>query len=720
MSAKGIMKSNRFKFIIFCCLISVFPAFGQAVSEKSAAVSEAKAKIFEIVRAKRQSGFPVLIKPEDLQGLSAAEQNALTAPQGPCDSAVTIGFGQTLYGQLTSSDCPVDDGSYADFYAFYGNQGQHIVVSMNSSAFDTYEGIANQDGTFALEDDDGGDGTNSRIITTLPATGLYIIIANSVLPAAFGDYTISVTADIPCSYALEPTSANVPAAGGTFSFNIITQPGCFWSASTTDFYYLSTSSAGTGSGTVFYNAEVSTSATTRTGTIRVGGQTFTVTQPPLVCSYSISQTSLTAPATGASGTFIVNAPDGCPWSATSSDYFLWSDNYGRGTSTIRYTVATNNGADRTGKITVNGLNFNVTQPGLNCTFSVSPTNIAVDRFEHTGTITVNTQPGCEWSANGGGFELQNGFGHGAGSFTYRIYANTGIAPRSGVIGFYGLGLIRIYVNQSGFPFRTRFDYDGDRKADISVFRPSNSVWYMNRTNGGFSAVSWGNSTDVPVPADYDGDGKTDVAVYRQGIWYIIGSYDGTFIINSFGQAGDVPQPVDFDGDGRAELAVYRPNGGFWYSLNLANNQFNAYSFGAAGDKPVAADYDGDGKADYAVYRPETGIWYLQQTNKGFAAISFGLAEDKPVPADYDGDGKTDVAVYRSGNWYELRSSGGFYAVSFGDPTDLAAPADYDGDGKTDEAIYRGGQWFMLQSIFGLQVVSFGDQNDKPISNSFIQ
>jgi hypothetical protein len=55
------------------------------------------------------------------------------------------------------------------------------------------------------------------------------------------------------------------------------------------------------------------------------------------------------------------------------------------------------------------------------------------------------------------------------------------------------------------------DYDGDGKADVAVFRPSNGTWYLNRPIAGFAEMQFGISTDIPAPADYDGDGKTDLA-----------------------------------------------------------------------------------------------------------------------------------------------------------------------------------------------------------------
>jgi len=270
--------------------------------------------------------------------------------------------------------------------------------------------------------------------------------------------------------------------------------------------------------------------------------------------------------------------------------------------------------------------------------------------------------------------------------------------------------------------RPRFDFDGDHRSDVAVFRPSDGNWYYSpSSSGGARAVHFGSAGDIPMAADYDGDGTTDVAVFRpsDGNWYILGSTAGFQAIH-FGANGDVPMAADFDGDGKADVAVFRPSDGNWY-INGSAAGFSAIHFGITGDIPVAADFDGDSKADVAVFRPSDGTWYINGSTTGFTGVQFGTNGDIPVGADYDGDGKADTAVFRpsTGTWYKLGSSTGFSAVQFGTTGDTPVPADYDGDGKTDVGVYRGSDrtWYILNSsqlgnaVGGLTATYFGATGD---------
>jgi len=435
------------------------------------------------------------------------------------------------------------------------------------------------------------------------------------------------------------------------------------------------------------------------------------------CLFSISPSAQAFSSVGGSGNFQITLPTSCGWTVSSNNSFITIDSptSGVSNSTVNFTVAANTGGARTGLITitdgVNSRTFQV-QQGSGCPTSLAQTTLSFSAQGSSGNVAVTAGAGCPWQAVTAAdwIVVTSAQQTGNGTATFNVLANLTRIARSAIVT---IGARTLTVNQAGNS-AAKFDFDGDARADISVYR--NGTWYLQQSTNGVGIGQFGLANDKITPADYDGDGKTDLAVFRDGIWYVLQSSNFQFFAVQFGIAGDVPVPSDFDGDGRAELAVFR--NGVWYSLNLANNQTTVFQFGLVGDKPVVADYDGDGNADFAVYRG--GTWYLQLSTLGFGVIQFGLATDIPVASDYNGDGKADLAVYRNGEWHILSNFQNYSFIQFGLASDLPVAADYDGDGKADIAVYRNGIWYILQSSNnGVFAFQFGLTGDKPVPAAFV-
>lgn len=367
-----------------------------------------------------------------------------------------------------------------------------------------------------------------------------------------------------------------------------------------------------------------------------------------------------------------------------------------------------------------------TQNGYNGINGAGRNNPVASRESWTGLSTpptagyITTVAQFPSIANGKIVQLR--FRFGADDNTAGSLANPGWFIDT--VSLTGAGFVTNLACSVGVP-RSRADFDGDGKTDMSIFRPSDGNWWINRSTAGVTAVNFGQAGDIPTPGDFDGDGKADVALWRpsNGVWYRINSSNLTVTALSFGVNGDIPQAGDFDGDLKDDISVFRPSTGTWWRQNSGNGQFSAIGFGVDGDRPVTGDYDGDGMSDIAVYRPSNGTWYRINSGSGQAVVvPWGISSDLPANADFDGDNKDDLAVFRPSNgaWYIFRSSDSQpFFLSWGVDGDIPVAGDYNGDGRDDVAVYRAGVWYIFDLTTGPVAGGFGAAGDIPIPRKHI-
>lgn len=128
----------------------------------------------------------------DSQGLYSIE----LIDRGPEPVAGSILIGATARGTLTDSDATADDGSYFDAYAVQVKDGDKLVITMVSNAFDAYLVLGREQDGDRFEglasDDDGLSDTHAKLEWTAPAAGTYVIRAGSYGQGQTGDYAMTV------------------------------------------------------------------------------------------------------------------------------------------------------------------------------------------------------------------------------------------------------------------------------------------------------------------------------------------------------------------------------------------------------------------------------------------------------------------------------------------------------------------------------------------------
>ncbi|MDX2033452.1 MAG: BACON domain-containing carbohydrate-binding protein [Blastocatellia bacterium] len=304
-------------------------------------------------------------------------------------------------------------------------------------------------------------GSEQFAVATLPAMGCpftatttdpWIAITNAASSPVTFDFlpnpqTVSRTGSIsvagktfnitqggtPCQYGLSPGSASFASGGGSGSFAVTTMPaaGCDIAASTSDSWITITNAA---SSPVAYTVAANNNATPRTGSILVGGQSFSITQQGFPCDITIGSNSTNIVASGGSGSFtVMKSPGSCEFTAVANDLWILVTN--SSASPVQFTVAANPTVNpRTGTITVGGQTHTVTQAGATCSYAINPAGANFSAAGGNGSFNMSTTPstGCAFTAttSDGWISITNAS---STPVTFMVAANPTASQRTGTI-----------------------------------------------------------------------------------------------------------------------------------------------------------------------------------------------------------------------------------------------------------------------------------------------
>jgi len=567
---------------------------------------------------------------------------------GGCPSTA-IAAGQTINGTLTTSDCFFTGSThYVDVYTFNGTAGQQISINMTSGTFDTYLYLINSSNQTLAENDDGGGGTNSRIpafsgFFTLPATATYTIYATSFssdgITGSTGSYTLSLSS-ASCSYSLNPTSQSFGASGGNSSFSVSTVTGCAWTA-VSNSSWITTSSTGTGNGTVNYTVAANNSVA-RTGSITVNGQTFSVSQSAggggcpasaITVGQTINGNITTSDCffigtsryvdvytfSGTAGQQIAITMNG------SFDTYLYLLNAGNqviaedddgagGTNSRVPAVSGFVTLPATGTYTIYATSFSFDGinggfgsysisllSATNCTFSLGQTSQSFGAAGGSSSFTVTAGTGCAWSAiSNATWITTNSTGSGTGTVNFIVASNPGSA-RSGTIT---INNQTFTVNQSaasGCPAATItagqtisstltsldcFFTGTTRFVDVYNFSgTAGQQVALNMTSATFDTYLYLlNSSNQTIAEDDDGGGGTNSR---------IPFFSGTFTLPATGTYTIYATSYSFDGftGGTGSYSISLSSGAIASSVQFSSPLYTASE--ASGSITITVTRSGD-------------------------------------------------------------------------------------------------------------------------------
>ena len=176
-------------------------------------------------------------------------------------------------------------------------------------------------------------------------------------------YALQTAAPRNCSYSIAPLSAAFASPGGEGNVNVTATSGCAWTATSNAAWISITSEdTGSGNGVVSYVLRDNSSASPRTGTINIAGQTFSITQDGSNnCTYSISPKLKSFSSNGGTGIVNVSASSGCSWTAASNAGWI-TITVGADGNVVSYAVAANlSKSPRVGTMLIAGNTFTVKQ-----------------------------------------------------------------------------------------------------------------------------------------------------------------------------------------------------------------------------------------------------------------------------------------------------------------------------------------------------------------------
>jgi hypothetical protein len=371
--------------------------------------------------------FTTLLSPTPTPGVVFEARVAAVGPGGAGRSTPsnTFTFGTPACTfSVSPSSRSVPSGGGSSTFAVSAPQGCAWTAATQTSWITITGGASGSGNGTVSFDADAHTGTSQR-------NGSLTIAGESVSVTQAGQG---------CTYGVTPDERTLAAAGGTSTFTVTAPAGCTWTATEqSSWITINGGASGSGNGTVTFTAANYTGTAERNATMTIAGQTVDVVQEGLTCSFDVTPTSRSLPATAGTSNFSVSAAAGCTWTATEQISWLTiatGQQNGNGPGTVTFSVTANSGtSQRSGTLTIAEELVTVTQSGAGttCSYSVTPASRSVPAAGGSSTFSVQAPSGCTWSATeqSSWITISNGTNRsGNGTVNFTATANSGSSQRA--------------------------------------------------------------------------------------------------------------------------------------------------------------------------------------------------------------------------------------------------------------------------------------------------
>lgn len=374
---------------------------------------------------------------------------------------------------------------------------------------------------------------------------------------------------------ISPESAEWDCAGGSGEIAVTVDAGVAWTAVANVDWIAVEPRSGRSSGTVKYTVVAYDETPTRSGSVTVAGQTFTVTQTGVDVTLSPMEKTLDWRANAFE--VIVGALAETQWTPVPEASWLSvvDSGYGYGNSAILVAAGENpSAATRVGTVAVGSKKVTVTQLGTtDLTLELTPTEATASAVGAYGNIAVYGTPDAEWTAEATveWITISSGAtGAGNGNIKYIVMANPLLEERVGRIKVTmppgeagGIGLDAVHTVRQGViepmvaPTEVSFRASGG-STNVQLTVAENTQWTA-KSNDSWLKVTSASSSAGSAKVSFDATanpstearrgslviaGKT-VTVSQAGLWSQL-NYDGTVFGTTSG-SGFIEVQVEGDG-----------------------------------------------------------------------------------------------------------------------------------------------------------------------------